>query len=204
MTLPSLNLAYVEEGLARLTDKFQKPVIQALTKIYLEAVQDVEEAAFDVLASRILANNPEGHQLDLLGKIVNEPRAGRTDEEYLVAVKVRIRTNRSQGRTLDIIEVSNLASDNAAFQYREDRPHYFSVVIEETSTAIAKTLIRALGRAKAASYGGVLYFNHWPESEALTFDSTAGGTSATGGGLGSRHGATSGYAKLSSSQKVFR
>ena len=68
-----------------------------------------------------MLDNAEGVQLDVLGKLVGEPRKGKEDDLYRVWITVRIRVNRSHGRGLDLLEILRLVEQTPG-RYREQYP----------------------------------------------------------------------------------
>lgn len=109
---------HVSTGLARFLEQYkEKDLFNRLVEIYLEEVQEVEDAVWRTRVSHYLAD-AVGEQLDTLGAIVGELRNGRDDDLYRIWIAVRIRLNRSRGTPEDIIDCIKLATD-AAFTYRE-------------------------------------------------------------------------------------
>jgi hypothetical protein len=154
--IPAVVESHATEAVALLTDAFRNadnvaPILRAFTKV----LQVREGWIWDVINKRLFANNPTGDQLDQLGAIVGEPRLGRADADYLPAVKLRIRANRSQGLAEDIIQITTLLL--ASFQYTEYGNSRWEIYSNVAVSTGAATLARILGRAKAAgSYGVVV------------------------------------------------
>lgn len=69
--------------------------------------QLLEDAALAVYAQRAL-DAAEGAQLDQLGALVKEPRAGLSDVAYRRRIRARIAADNSQGLTEDLIRVARL------------------------------------------------------------------------------------------------
>ena len=98
--------SHVEEGVANLTSQFKdKPKIVALVSIYLRQIQDVENAASDLLTETNL-DNATGIHLDNIGVIVGESRTGRSDLQYRTAIRARILLNTSNGTMEDVIALA--------------------------------------------------------------------------------------------------
>ena len=95
----------IEEYLLKLIAQFKsQPNILGILTVLLNQVQDVENAAFEVLNETTLAASV-GDQLDGIGQIVGEERQGRVDADYRVAISARILLNISSGTIGDILEI---------------------------------------------------------------------------------------------------
>jgi hypothetical protein len=104
MALPTTK-DVVGEGLNRLINQWKdKPVVQGLLKSYLENIQPLEDASFQLLDERGI-HSAIGEQLDILGLLVGELRRGREDEEYRQAILNRIALNKSDGTPEVILEI---------------------------------------------------------------------------------------------------
>jgi hypothetical protein len=101
---------HVAQAVARLPQQHRdKPRLVALLSAYASLVQDLEDAAFPFLTDRTL-DDAYGKQLDIIGKIVKEPRRGETDDFYYrVRLRARIASLKSTGLVEDLITVSRLA-----------------------------------------------------------------------------------------------
>jgi len=152
--LPAPSKDHVKRGLARFLQQYKnKPNLAALLSSYLRRVQELEDAAWEVILYRLL-DNAEGIQLDRLGAIVGRGRGSLADPEYLLAIRAQIRINRSCGSPEDMIAVAGLtlpAGD--AFSYGEAYPAtiVIQVLSPETDTVIG-VLFDCLIRTKP---GGV-------------------------------------------------
>jgi hypothetical protein len=127
------------------------PVIDAKLASYGVQAQEIENVLVDVLVLSLLPN-ATGEQLDVLGRIVGEPRQGKNDADYAIAIAARIRINRTNATIEDILLVLVAAIDrtyevddlgNAAFIVR---------VVDSFTTAEAEILKALLEEAKG---GGV-------------------------------------------------
>lgn len=80
--------------------------IRALLKSWIDQIQDLEDCAvLLVLFQRNTPTNLQGVQLDVLGKILGQPRWGRTDGNYRLLLNARIIANSSQGTVDPLLEV---------------------------------------------------------------------------------------------------
>ena len=111
-----------EVALSRYTYQYTEAgTLQALTTLWAERMQALEDAAWSVLTERWIAP-AAGVQLDELGDIVGEPRLGRTDETYRDALEVRISINRSGGEPERIIEFFRRIAGANQVLYQEVYP----------------------------------------------------------------------------------
>ncbi len=168
---------HVATSLELLTERFKdKAVIQALLTAVANRADDVEEALWTLLWGWVLEHidpddptnihNAEGNQLDDLGAIVGQLREGRSDAGYVDAIKLRVRINRSQGRSEDMVQIAELISELAT--YVEYFPLGWEVSIYDIDNG--GDLIRLLGQAKAAGSYGVLLTSNFDESTVCKFD----------------------------------
>jgi hypothetical protein len=107
---------HVEQGLARLLRQFKdKPRIRGWAKSYLKQCQLLEDAIYDVMIYRMI-DNAVGEQLNVIGRIVGEPRGNNTvDADYKVFLRARVRINRSQGTTGDVLAVLAIVSKTPVY-----------------------------------------------------------------------------------------
>ena len=88
-----------------LPTQFQcKPRIKALIDACVGELQLLVDEVFNATVS-LTVNNATGAQLDLLGRIVGEPRLGLDDEDYRRFIRVRVRANRSSGSQDELIDI---------------------------------------------------------------------------------------------------
>lgn len=115
------DLGHVEIGLSRLIERWRadkNPNLAAILTSYLEEGQELENAIWFVIYGRML-DYAEGAQLDMLGRIVGQPRNGLSDDRYRVHVRARIRINRSIGTADDVIEVLRLVDPGVTYHFQD-------------------------------------------------------------------------------------
>lgn len=81
-----------------------KEVVQGLIKSYMENVQVVEDLYGQLLDDRSVFT-AVGVQLDVIGTIVGEARAGKADEPYRQAILDRVSLNSADGTPEKVIEL---------------------------------------------------------------------------------------------------
>lgn len=102
------NEAIVEQMRRRLPGLIQDlPTWQKILQVIGGEVQEVEDAAFDLLVDSLL-DNAYGALLDQYGELVNEAREGLLDPEYRQILRARIRSNRSNGAPEELIALARL------------------------------------------------------------------------------------------------
>lgn len=176
----SHNTKHVEEGLARLTNRYRgKPNIEAILTSWLEQIQDAEDLLWEVIEERYLAN-AEGVQLDTLGKIVDEARKNRSDTDYRLVIRVKIRALKTKGHSNDILAVLMLTALD--YEYVEMWPASFEVSVFNTST-FAFWLSGILNLTKAAGVGKDLKYSSGARSGAFMFDTVQAGATIEGEGF---------------------
>jgi hypothetical protein len=98
----------VARGLARRIQRYaRRPIFGKWLGSYLDSVQKLESATFEVLTSRLI-DNAIGKQLAILSAIVGEPVRFSDPIEQRIAVKARACINVSQGLYEDIRTLMSL------------------------------------------------------------------------------------------------
>lgn len=80
------------------------PRVEALLRTFAEQIQALETVNVDLITERTMTS-AIGEQLDVLGRIVGEPRRGAEDEPYRNRIRVRVLVNRSNGTLPELIEI---------------------------------------------------------------------------------------------------
>jgi hypothetical protein len=189
MPSPVQDSAHVTEATGRLTSRYaQAAVTSGIVTANAQAVQDLENAVWQIMNAVVLANHPLAggpwQILDYIGAIVGVTRDGRTDTDFLQAIKIQIRVNRSHGLAEDIIQIAALVASGAIYQ--EFYPAAFDVTILNTTIAVVNALLLYLGTARSAGTYGTLRYStssgpwiHWGSSyggyTGAGFASTRGG-----------------------------
>lgn len=93
-------------ALARLAQQLKgKPNYEALYNVCLRQIQEIEDALWQLFVERWL-DTAVGVQLDVLGRIIGEPRGNSAnDAAYVLRLRARQRTNRSSGTIEQILSV---------------------------------------------------------------------------------------------------
>lgn len=179
--------------LARLGEEFRKPRIQATLSAEAAQYQALEDAYWQLL-SEFGIETAVGWALDVLGRIVGEPRQGATDADYRLRVRARIRVNRSDGTIEDVIEVVRLLIGSvllpsATIKLTEYYPAAFVLRITGLTISAAQALIYSsfIKQARGAGIGSGFGWQQTADADAfvtatsspLTVAAMAGATSFT-------------------------
>lgn len=155
-----LNENHVEEAINHLIELFRDgPRNQAILHVLLGQFQEIENVIWDLLTAFDL-DTAVGAQLDILGVILNEPRAGRTDEDYRAALRVVILVYKSNGKLPEMLEISQKLVPAADIVMAEPATATLYIGFSTLSTTSLRTVFNMLTRAKAAgvrllvTYGG--------------------------------------------------
>ena len=179
------------QALSRLLAQYQQDdALKAIVSNLADEAQELATAILDVIVTRSV-DYAFGVALDMLGRVVGEPRNGRTDAVYQTWIKGRIRANMSRGRALDLIEVLQLVG--APVTSVVDTPPA-GLYLTLGPVANDYLIPQYAGLANAARAGGVsLDFVYETDADGFIFDddiapSVAGATHGFGddisGGVG--------------------
>ena len=142
--------------------------------------QRVEDALWSLLVDRTL-DSAAGAQLDVLGRIVGQPRNGMDDATYLIWLKVRIRVNRSSGTATDIHDVFALLGANAQ-QFRPEYPAAFTLTISDALPCSVDDAVAILGKTRMAGVRGLLEYRLQPDANTFTLSDSASADPVTNDG----------------------
>ncbi|HEX5033744.1 MAG TPA: DUF2612 domain-containing protein [bacterium] len=166
---------YVDQAKALLVSQFRgKPKIEGALEAFVKPSQALEDTLFAMLNGFDL-ETAVGAQLDIIGKIVGEPRLARLDPAYRLGIKAKIGRNTSDATPERIIAVFALLTGATEVQYLEYYP--------ATVAAMANVDISGLDTAAIVKYmqkvvgGGIRfdYIGSYDDEDAFAFfDSPTG------------------------------
>lgn len=167
------DTTYVPDALAAFYVQFQnKPALQGLLTAYMNRVQEIENAFWQLLMDCSL-DNAVGDALDQLGRILNFLRGILTDDEYRIILKAVVRARQSSGTGDDVLATLLLALGSTfPFTYAEG---FASILItpHQTLPVDGSVLLSVLDIAKS---GGVqLELETPPVADGLLFEFAASG-----------------------------
>lgn len=166
---------HAERGVARLIERYRQPKISALLASWLGEVQQLEDALYLQLTEGLT------RQLDVLGRIVGQPRDGRTDEVFLAWIRARIQVNRSSGKTTQLIAVAKAVG---VTDVRLEEQYPAAVVVHGEAAfdwAMGNQIAKLLYAAKAA--GVRLYFEWFNTATPFRFASGSSPETASPNGF---------------------
>lgn len=171
MADPTLVTDHVDDALAKLLIQFRgQPHLQQILSAYLVQDQEIEQTLIDLMLLRYLAT-AAGAQLDGIGRIVIEPRAGKADDDYRAAIAGAIKRNNAHSQPEDLIELFVLLLPAYAIQYINGHRASFELRIVGAYDPLAAPLIGTLSdQLHTAKGGGVTGGILWSEfDDANTF-----------------------------------
>jgi hypothetical protein len=171
---------HVAQALARFLEQYkQKPNLAGLMTAFVEQIQDLENATFDLNEGRQLFNGTSfpavGTQLDGIGQIVGIARNGLDDMEYLVFILGKIAENFSDTTITTIVNIIKMLYNAPDLYVKEIFPagvayELGSPLLDPSLFDIAKFLVEnSLGAAIA-----IVYIATYDASSAFRFTSVGG------------------------------
>lgn len=119
-------------GISRPTqDLYTSESFQKLLQVFLEKTQELE-AQFLQLAEQKDLDKVTGIWLDYIGKIVDEDRAGRDDEEYRKALQLKTAINTSDGTPTSIQQIIGTYTESDYTRLFEGRNAWGQLIINGT------------------------------------------------------------------------
>ncbi|MBW2672058.1 MAG: hypothetical protein JRD89_01415 [Deltaproteobacteria bacterium] len=170
-------LSYVSNhaasGVAFLLQQLKgKAKTTALISAFLVEIQALEDMLWDLLTLR-LPDAAVGAQLDVLGRILQVERLGRTDAEYRKWLQAQITVLRSSGTALDVLTVLETLKDvGVSLVLSEEFPAAFNVYMQGTQSAGA-SIAEIIKKAKLAGVRGLVTWT--PAATPFAFDSSTVG-----------------------------
>lgn len=118
---------HAQEALDRLISQFkEQPNIEKFIRALIQPFQHAENTLYQILYFRWV-DTAVGVQLDGMGKIVGEPRRGRNDDQYRLAIKLKIAINVCKGTPEEFIAIFLLLVGCAQAQYIPEYPAAVSI-----------------------------------------------------------------------------
>lgn len=147
------------------------PQLAALLGNYVSELQDLE-AVFRAIYSRKSIDGAAGVQLDIIGTLVGEPRSGRSDSAYRIALRARIAINLAEGTGDQILDImyavtgqhGTLSEGMASILYR---------LGAAISSSLVANYAAALQSATAAGVYTQMQYAIAPMGTSFTLDGTS-------------------------------
>jgi len=136
------------------TDAVIGPVIAALVR----QIQCLEDDAFDLATSLAFTDGVSDWALDIFGRIVEESRGTRTDDEFRTLIVQKLRALRSDGSARTIVDIVNAILNQGGVLYADGPGDAnFTLTITQPITGLDANQIDAIRRlillAKPAAVG---------------------------------------------------
>jgi hypothetical protein len=142
-------------GLVSLAPPFwSKPRIAAWWQSLANELAELETAAWQVIEARSLAN-ADTERLDVLGRLLGQPRFSTDNEVYRAVLRAKIAANRSRGLEDDVRRVIRLgAQTTVPSTITHHNPATLKIILNQTITDAAfAALAFLLPRTRAAGVG---------------------------------------------------
>ena len=154
MALPILEDT-VQEGLENLLWQWRdSPNLRGLLESFLEQFDDLELAYYDLLTKRGV-REAEGVQLDVLGDLVGEERAGRKDDRYRAAILSRGLINSSSGTPEEMLTILAENTGSPSVNLWE---HFSGTTLMYADRGVTPTVSHAMQDASpAGTYTAVMF-----------------------------------------------
>lgn len=176
----AITVDYVSDWAVRLKTRLYTQFRNAVTWQefcdLLGAASDDIELAAQSLFSLPDIDDSSGAQLDLIGRIIGQPRIGSDDATYRIYLKARVLANKSCGTSEDIYGILRaLYGESSGFLVRYSGTKTFEAIIE---TAIDRSDafigLSFLRDSKESGARGLLRWQESADSAVFTFDSGPG------------------------------
>ncbi len=137
--------------------------------------QDLENSAQSLLTLLDITNSV-GPQLDVIGRIVGQPRLGASDATYRLYLFARVVANKSTSTVEDLYSVFTSLFPGAVIVYKPGFVKQFAIRIVSPVLTRAQALIALefLGDAREGGARGILEWQESPTSALFTFDAGPG------------------------------
>ena len=93
-----------ETSLNRLIANLDKESYHTFIEVFTKEIQEIVTSLEGILNSKNIDNN-SGIWLDFIGNILGVQRGGRSDEDYRVAIKLKILINKASGTVSEIQDI---------------------------------------------------------------------------------------------------
>lgn len=164
----------VDKGVNRLIFDLQgKENLVKLLTLFLNQTNDLEDANFSTLQERGIYE-AIGFQLDLIGKIVGLPRNGLGDDDYRLALLIKIGVNTSDGTPNVMISLIKQYSVSDDVQIREGTIAFGHFIINGEATNTDKGMIALVSNIKPAGTRWVLHTDFYNNAFRPAFELSLG------------------------------
>ena len=161
--------------------------MEAWVSSYLAEVQELSDAAWAVLVSRLI-DDATGVHLTTIGRLVGQERTNEDDDRFRVLVRARIAVNTSSGQWPTLLRIIKLLLTNdVAYTLQEFLPGAMVLTIEDPIDFIPYAEHRMLEEATAGGVRIDVHFHETPSDELFRWGSGPGWGSGVWAGAVSDH-----------------
>lgn len=134
------------------------------------AMQSLRDTLQTMLTDRRI-DTAIGAQLDVLGKIVGQPRNGLVDADYRRYIRARILTNKSNGRISEVIRIAKLITAEEAPRIKVENDGVAALVVNLEDVPISRDLAAIVQEFMLQAVGGGVrvYVRYTPSALAGAF-----------------------------------
>jgi len=151
--------------------------LETLMSVLMRPFQRFENATIQLLTLRRV-DTATGEQLNVLGRIVGQPRDGLVDVDYRRYIRARVATNRSAGKREDLIRIARLVLNDSAARVHVAREGVatttITIELAAITAAVATALISFLRDAVAIGVRLVLRYSLSTPATTFRLDSGPG------------------------------
>jgi hypothetical protein len=157
-------------ALARLISKYREATnVRGVVSESTAETQAIEDELWEMFIETI--DSAENAQLDVFGRIVNQPREGRDDPTYRLWIKTRVLMNRSSGTGSQLLAIFTALVSGTTFIHLEEQfPAALALKMGSTPSLLPIEANRILQRCKAAGVRALLELQNYPDGETFTLD----------------------------------
>lgn len=127
--------------------------LETLLSVLVTPMQRLENALYQLLIQRTV-DLAVGVQLDVLGRIVGQPRGGLIDNVYRRIIRARIATNRSTGKREELLNIAALVISNVSaklFEQDQANATWFLRVDAVATDGPTMTILTSLIKSAVAA-----------------------------------------------------
>lgn len=134
----------IDEAESLLLHQFQKsPKLKALIRSLVAPLQELADQLYSLHDGKYI-EEAYGERLDILGRLVDQPRKGMSDVEYRLWLKVRICLNNSHGTPKDVLKILSILLEKDSFLMDERWPNDVLFTFLEAPKAPLKHLLHII------------------------------------------------------------
>ena len=169
---------HADRAVNRLAEQYRLPKFEAFLRALIGPAQAIEHAYWQMFTERNV-DTAVGEQLNILGRVVGQERAGLVDDDYRRLIRARIAVNKSGGRVNEILNVAALVifDDDVTLELEAQYPA--GIVVRATGVVASDLAELVISFLRDTVAGGVrVLFEYATVAPAAAF------SFANGPGLG--------------------